>query len=272
MKHPILKQLENAMQHVLPKIRWAFAFTLAVSFGESYAGIVVSNLDQPVVGINAVGAVELGMPPFPFNDEYAQEFRTGSQDANLGSVEASLGAATGSFSGIAELVTDNNNSPGATVLTGFTFPAVPVNNLPFIPLTGPYADLSFAPTTTGLILSANTSYWFILGASGSGNFQWQFTDSAAVSGVGTLPNTAFSNSPGSWSVDPDSEEPFLIQVNSVPEPSSLISGTLAGLIGLGVFLGRRSSYWGRRGSFRRRVRCLPSGGERPGRQARGAVA
>jgi hypothetical protein len=229
------------MRNVLPQFVWPFTITLAVSLGHAHAGIVVSNLDQPVVGSTMVGAVELGMPPFPFNFEYAQEFTTGSQSFKLGSIIASLGAATGNYSGNAELLTDNKDSPGSTVLTVFTFPSVGINNLPYIPIIGPsYGDLSFTPAMTGLLLSADTSYWFVLGASGTGSFQWQFTDSSTVSGEGSLPNTAVSNSPGIWSVYPDSAEPFLIQVNaSVPEPSTFVLIGWAGLIGLGVLLGRR---------------------------------
>ena len=197
------------MRYVLTRFVCVFAATLLVNFGQSHAGIIISNLGDAQNGAGTIYA-----PPAP--QEYAQEFTTGSQSVELGTVIAQLGAASGSFTASAELVADNSGLPGSTVLTSFTVPSIGTS----------YSGLTFTPNTS-VLLSANTNYWFVLAASGTGSYKWGYTDTLNAS----LPNYAVSDNSGStWTIGTPAG-PFLIQVNSaaaVPEPSSIV------LIALGV--------------------------------------
>ena len=154
--------------------------------------------------------------------EYAQEFITGSQSVGLGTVIALVGDATGTFNPSAELVTDNSGQPSSTVVTTFTVPAIPTGTA--------LQDETFTPNSS-VILSANTSYWFILSASGtdtSAFYRWGYTDSTSYTGSGSLNMIAVSeNSGATWTTHPLSYGPEILQVNSVPEPASLILMALA---------------------------------------------
>ena len=206
------------MRNVLTRFACVCTVTLLMNFGQSRAGIVVSNLSDTQTGAGTIFA-----PPAP--QEYAQEFKTGSQNVDLADIIAPLGAATGSFTASAELVADNgSNSPSSTVLTSFSVPTIGTAT------TSPYPQLTFTPNTSDVVLSANTNYWFVLAATGSGSYKWGYTGTTNAS----LPNYAVSdNSGASWTVTPVTG-PFLIEVDSVtpvsavPEPSSVV------LIALGV--------------------------------------
>jgi hypothetical protein len=156
----------------------------------------------------------------------AQQFTTSSGPVQLVSVIASLGQldpGSGGFSLVAQLVADNNNTPTGSVLTTFTYDPTK------IPTSG-YANVEFDPTSS-VNLQSNTSYWFELqgrSSDGSGLVYWQYTLSVDHYGPGSLPNGAmfFTDPPGqSWQVF--ANEPSLIQVNVVPEPSSVVLGCIA---------------------------------------------
>src|SRR5271166_3885923 len=106
------------MRNVLTRFACVCTVTLLMNFGQTRAGVVVSNLTATVAG---TGTIYTSGPP----QEYAQEFTTGSQSVELADIIASLGAATGSFTASAELVADNgSNSPSSTVLTSFSVPTI----------------------------------------------------------------------------------------------------------------------------------------------------
>ena len=186
------------MRNVLTRFVCVFAATLLVNFEQSHAGIIVSNLSDAVNGEGTIYA-----PPALEPQEYAQEFTTGSQSVELGTVIAYLGAASGSFTASAELVADSSGLPGSTLLTSFSVPSI---------RTG--TSLSRADLHTQherVLLSANTNYWFVLAASGTGSYKWGYTDTLDTS----LPNYAVSDDSGStWTIGTPAG-PFLIQVNSV---------------------------------------------------------
>jgi hypothetical protein len=212
--------LEDEMRNVLTNFVGGIAITLLVNIGQANAGIIVSNLSATVNGEG-----EIHSPP-PNDQWYGQEFTTGSQSVELGTVIVPLGDATGTFTPFAELLTDNSNSPGSTALTNFTVPSIGTS----------VADLTLTPTSS-VLLSANTSYWFVLGATGSGifSYKWQFTNTADP----YLPNFAYTRNDGlSWTTFVGA--PFLIQVNSVPEPSSFVLSGLASIIGFGALMVCRS--------------------------------
>lgn len=194
------------MRSRLTKILSVAAFTLFANAGLSYGdSIIVSNLTDIV---NGTGTIYSSGPP----QSYAQEFLTGSSSVTLSSIVVSLGNASGTFTASADLVANNSGLPGSSVLTGFTVPAIP---------TGSPANLTFTPTSS-VTLSANTDYWFVLSASGSGgDYQWQYTNTLSPS----FPNYAVSNNNGtSWTIGTPAG-PFLLEATAaspVPEPSSLV--------------------------------------------------
>src|SRR5271166_2696640 len=145
------------MRNVLTRFVCVFAATLLVNFEQSHAGIIVSNLGDAQ---NGAGTIYASGPP----QEYAQEFTTGSQSVGLGTVIAKLGAASGSFTASAELVADKSGLPGSTLLTSFSVPTIGTGT------TSPYPQLTFTPNTS-VMLSANTNYWFVLAASGTGFYK-----------------------------------------------------------------------------------------------------
>jgi len=185
--------------------------------GLSYGGsIIVSNLTDTV---NGTGTIYGSGPP----QSYAQEFLTGSSSLVLSNVMVALGEASGTFTATADLVNNNSGLPGSAVLTGFTVPTIP---------TG-IADLTLIPTSS-VTLQANTDYWFVLSASGSGNFQWEYTSTLSSS----FPNYATSTDNGTtWTIGTPAG-PFLLAANS-PEPSSLVLGAI-GMLAFGsvVFVRR----------------------------------
>jgi hypothetical protein len=199
--------------------RWVCAAAVAMLFNvrSADAGVIVSNLSQTS---NGHGTIFAAGPP----QEYAQEFTTGSQSVALGTVIALVGDATGTFNPSADLVTDNNGQPGSTVVTTFTVPTIPTGTT--------LQNETFTPNSS-VTLSANTSYWFILSATGTDDsafYRWGFTDSTSSTGSGSIGMIGVSQSNGeSWTVHPLSFGPQMLQVNSasVPEPTSLILMALA---------------------------------------------
>jgi hypothetical protein len=215
------------MRNRLLKFGFGVVFTFLVNFSQSSGATIVSNLSDAVAGTGTVFAS--GPPQF-----YAQEFTTGAQSATLGSVIAALGGAAQPFTASAALLANNGNSPGSTVLTTFNVPAI----------SSAYSDLTFTPASS-ITLSANTSYWFELMASGTGDYKWQYTDTVSAS----ISDYAYSHDNGStWTVETNG--PFLIEVDSpssasAPEPSSLILVGLTTLLGCVVVVSRRSRMVGR---------------------------
>jgi hypothetical protein len=188
-------------------------FAILAAAGQSQAAVIVSNLSATV---NGTSSIDASGPP----QEYAQQFVTGGSSFTLASIVAPVGDATGSFTASAELVTNNGGQPGGTVVTTFTLPTIS---------TGAPSDLTFTPNSS-VVLSANTDYWFVLSATGTGGYKWNYTDANSAS----LPLYASSNDSGSsWTVN--SNGPEIIEVDSVPEPSSFFLSGLA-TIGFGLVI------------------------------------
>jgi len=207
---------ELTRRNVLTRFACVCTVTLLMNFGQSRAGVVVSNLTATVAGTGTIYTPSATGTP----QAYAQELTTGSQSVELADIIAPLGGASGTFIPSAELVADRSGSPSSTVLTSFTVPSIGTS----------YSDLTFIPNTIGVVLSANTDYWFVLAAAGTGaSYKWQYTDTTSTS----LPNYAYGHDSGAtWTIGAGG--PFLIEVDSVtpvsavPEPSSVV------LIALGV--------------------------------------
>lgn len=195
---------------------------LLANAGLSYGdAVILSNL---TAAVNGTGTIYNSGPP----QWYAQEFLTGSSSELLSSIIVPLGDASGSFTAGAQLVNNNSGLPGSTVLTGFTVPMIP---------TGSPTDLTFTPMSS-VTLAANTDYWFILAAAGSGgDYQWPYTNTLSASFL----NYAVSeNSGATWTVGAP-PGPFLLEATApspVPEPSSLVLVT-CGFLTFAVVLSRR---------------------------------
>jgi len=178
----------------------AGSLSAALLAGTAHAGIVVSNLNEPS---NGTGTIYAAGPP----QWYAQAFVTGAQSVELGTVIAPLGDSSGSYSAFAELISDDGGSPGATVIAEFTVPSIGTS----------IADLTFDPTSN-VELAANTEYWFVLGATGSdptAEDKWSYTYTSSAD----FPAYAYSHNSGTtWTVETNG--PFRLQVNSVPEAST----------------------------------------------------
>ena len=161
------------------------AFPLDARAGQ----VIVSSLGDPI-GAFSPSQVDTA-------DFFAQEFTTGGS-FTLQSIVAQLGdlnsGNNGDFTVTAQVVsvTSEGNSPGqGTLLATLTQNGA-------IPTSG-FSNVEFDATST-VSLSPTNFYWFVLSASssdGSGSVQWQFTDSFATTGPGTLPNIAFFSS-GMW--------------------------------------------------------------------------
>ena len=156
-----------AMRQMFEKLFLAVAITLVIHAKNAGAGVIVDNTSQTPVGSGQIGGGQFE----------AQEFNTGSLIYLLDSIVAQVGGLSGTINGIgAQLVQDNGGTPaGGTVLTSFTVPSI----------GSTYANLEFDPTTSGVVLAANTNYWFVLNySSGSGLFGWNYAGNQTASGPG----------------------------------------------------------------------------------------
>jgi hypothetical protein len=198
------------------------AFPFSVRAGQ----VIVSNLAQDG------NPGQFSPSQIDPSDFWAQEFTTGGSFTLL-NVFADLGnlntGNNGDFTVTAQLISvaSAGDTPDqGTVVANFA------NNTVSIP-TSSFSNVEFDPTSSTVSLNASSFYWFVLSGSsgdGSGSVQWQFTDSSALTGSGSLPNFASITTvapPFGWILG-NGLSPFLIEVNgvggAVPEPSSLVMG------------------------------------------------
>ena len=197
---------------------------MMVHVAPARADFIAGNLGATVNGYGTVNGSGLAL-------QYAQEFTTGSSAKTLTDIEVALGSASGAFTAGAELVTDNAGTPSSTMLTSITVPTIGSG----------FSDLTLTPTSS-VVLSPNTDYWLILKASGTGTYEWDYTNTLNSA----LPLFAVSTDNGStWS---SGTGPFLIQVDgttpaaAVPEPASFNIGLAAlSVVGLGLWKKHRSA-------------------------------
>lgn len=196
----------------------------SVGVASARGDILVSNLTATQANADTVSG------------QSAQGFVTGGSAWTVSSIEAALGGVGGDPNAInasatlyASKVVGGVDTPDtSTALATFSFPALDIG----------YLSRTFTPTTSELVLQANTEYWFVLNnlKGTAAPFQWVYTkDTTSGSSYGGLLTTLRTSSDGgaSWSSPADSYS-YLLQVNgaplSVPEPSTLAISALGFLM------------------------------------------
>jgi hypothetical protein len=190
--------------------------------------ILVSNLSEPIRGASPIGnggAINEG-PTWA-----AQSFVTDGNSYTLDSILAKVGNGAGSPAVVARLHDDSGSLVG-TLIETLTPPGV----------AGAPSDRIFLPDGP-VNLSALTKYWFVLGTSNSGTFDWLYAEGNGQIGPGFLDSYSYSDDSGaSWS-NPGSDNPFFLEVNvsdsveAVPEPGTFALAAISAC-GLG-FVGKR---------------------------------
>jgi hypothetical protein len=191
--------------------------------GSSRAGtVLVSTLSQPFRDNVPIGNNPNSQPPppgSPFWEWAAQSFTTDNHSYILHSIDAVVGNGAASPVVVSELRKDDGlkeiDSTAAGLITTFTAPLV----------SGAHSVRTFTPNSN-LNLEPNTTYWFLLGASGSGTYDWSYIEGASYTGPGTIrAENAFAQSDNSgvdWRYFALTAHPFYFQVNVVPEPSAFV--------------------------------------------------
>lgn len=165
-----------------------FAMSLLISSASSGA-VLYNNLDQPPLGQGTIS-----------NSYYkAQKFTTdGFYTLNWVNIRIRANTAGTIF---AKIFSDASDLPGSEVGT-LTAPSIG-----FI-----YANHTF--TASGTInLSPNSTYWIVVGVtSGTGSYDWNYTDSNTGAGAGFSSRWAHSTDAGATWKGSDTE-PFMMQVD-----------------------------------------------------------
>ena len=160
--------------------------------------VLVSNLAEPVRDKTPIANPEFWA---------AQSFVSDNLRHSVSSIEAIVGNSLDSPQVVAELrKADVNNEIDLTaggLLTTFTFADLPAGN--------PAAHL-FSPEHS-VNLEPNTRYWFVLGSSNEGTFDWSYAEGGHFIGPGTLSDFADSSDAGTtWTYGAGPFNPYLIQV------------------------------------------------------------
>lgn len=176
--------------------------------------ILVSNLDQPYRGSTPVAELEYWG---------AQSFTTSDFAVELLSITAMVGNGANAPAVVAEL----RRSTGVYYEID-TSPAGLVGTFTAPDMSGVSSARTFTPTSV-MSLDANTNYWFILGSSNEGTFDWDYADTGLFSGPGSFGNFADSDDGGATWVLRGNDFPYFLEVNAstaIPEPSALLPLTM----------------------------------------------
>jgi hypothetical protein len=183
-------------------------------------GIIVSNLGEPPSAFSPVSVTS--------DTFWSQQFTSG-EAATLTQIITQLGNLDTGIAGDFTMSAALYSTPGAlslpdsgTLVTTFAFDQTT------IPTAG-FANIAFSPIGV-VTLDPSLYYWFVLtgtSSDGTGQADWQFTDSSGSSGPGSLVAVGRYDVPGPWTFNDSG--PFLMAVQgslAIPEPSSLLLGVL----------------------------------------------
>jgi hypothetical protein len=198
----------------------ALVCALVVNAATRADAVLISTLGQPFRDNVPIGNNPNPQPPpplSPFWEWAAQSFTTDNNSYRLTSIDAVVGNGAASPVVVSELrkddvLTTEIDSTPSGLITSFTAPSV---------LGAPSAR-SFTPNTN-VTLEPNTTYWFLLGASGSGTYDWSYIEGSSYTGPGSIrAQNAFAQSDNSgvdWRYFALTAHPLYFQVNvEVPEP------------------------------------------------------
>lgn len=199
-------------------VRFAAALAAGLLAASASAQVTVSNLGNSsaaTVTISTAAATPV-----------AGSFTTDSATYSLTSVTLHLGSVDTSSPLTVSIYNDNSGQPGSSLatLSGAS------------PTSGGY----YTFTSTGLALSANTTFWVAATTSGSGAYWLNTTDDLSQSNTGgatwTIGDDTKLFSSGSWNTIPVSAL-MSVTATAVPEPGTYAA--LAGLTALGFVAWRR---------------------------------
>ncbi len=169
--------------------------------------LVVSNLSETLRANTPIA-----------NPQYwaAQSFFAGTFTGQVTSIDVIAGNAVDAPAAVAELRKANIDGEIDTSAAGLlgTFSAPDLSGVEGIRI--------FLPDNLMTLLPA-TKYWFILGASNDGTFDWSYAETPYFTGLGSLGNYADSSDGGASWDHRDDAFPYFIRVNArtapIPEPS-----------------------------------------------------
>ena len=199
------------------------AVVVACAGNAAHADVLVSNIDVPIRGVT-----DLSQSLWA-----SQSFTTDGSDSVLMSIEVIAGAMTGNPTLAAELRADTAGRPG---------PALAALSLAGVG-SGPVSLIAMSSSSPlPLVLSANTTYWLQLGATGAGGFGWAYAEGNAQSGPGSLGHYTYSTDSGATWGAFGTDNPYSVRINvsPVPEPAS----AALWLLGLAAVAARRRAFGG----------------------------
>jgi hypothetical protein len=197
------------------------------------AGILVSNLAEPERAFNTLDSKVWA----------SQGFETDANGYTLTDIKAIVGDVSGSAGAFAQIrgstLSGDMDTSASGLLSTFTVPS----------LTGPHSARTFTPTSV-VTLAPSTRYYFELGATGTGSYEWSYAQGNGSTGPGSFSQYEYSFDGGATFGSFGTADPFHLQIDVtpsvavVPEPSS-ITLLLSG--GLAVMLIRRRTNRGKKG-------------------------
>jgi hypothetical protein len=186
----------------------AFGALMALWAGSAQAVVVFYNMDRIAYDVVAASGNIWG----------AQQFKTDEQAYVLNSVTLLM----------------SENTPGGARVDIYSGDDVPTTYVGTLTSPGSYPAAA-APTlfaASGVPLAANTTYWVVLHAQGSGSYDWVYTDDPTGSGAGFSPIWADSEDGGVTWPDSDPDYPYVMQVDAtatgtatVPQAPTAVSAT-----------------------------------------------
>jgi len=142
----------------------------------------------------------------------AQSFLNDGNTYTLTSIRAVVGDQTDSPDIFAEL---RDGSVTGTLLTTFSLPS----------FVGSESVRTFLPQTS-VTLNPSGTYFFILGSTGTGSFDWAYAEGNGQVGAASFANYWYSEQQGADWTDFGGDNPFFLEVNvaapgaAIPEPTA----------------------------------------------------